>query len=671
MSDDPGPEDLEQSSVPGTVVYDLSRSLSREATCDGTILAHCASQGGPVRKGQIVLLVSSESLRQVQEQFIWLITEGRTTATRNEPDVRAMLRDPYHILAMHKFARSQIAELRRRRRPLDPVPILAPKDALLVEALPIEGQFASGTPLFRFAHTRVVQLDISTEAKVFAARHILTVRSVDAQLTATARVSTLAGDGIETVRLELLDSERRLPVGTRVAVELPPLKSNATAPVHGAQHDLPATVWPYVIPPRGEDRIRLGLAPPLPRQPLAPTRITAKQQLNPFAVSSRTRRTVAPFAQAQSIASPAGAAHRFSLHLSVQRWPTLPVSTASAELRRFERRWTLHGRIVAVPRPADIAVIQAPVAGTFVPRQFSNDTILLAGTVLGEIIPAPALIEAQQAYLAASGAPARASADAVLRVAGLTTRDLATLRRGRIPLMSLPIVLPINGLFGAHTLPSPRAVDRGAALVNVLPKQTFAVEGIVSTHSLADMPLQMRAAIRQAAAPVSETSIFNTGPAECLPVVESEGDATTVRMRVPLSTPAETSLAVDAVVEVTLTDTAGAWTALAVPSDCILPVCGAHEVLVHTARGALTPVSVGRGLTQDGWTEIIDGLESGHALVRDLHALAHAEVDIRAILGGFWNPNAHYEKAGLRARASEARPVGPLLAGGPPLGKAR
>jgi hypothetical protein len=87
-----------------------------------------------------------------------------------------------------------------------------------------------------------------------------------------------------------------------------------------------------------------------------------------------------------------------------------------------------------------------------------------------------------------------------------------------------------------------------------------------------------------------------------------------------------------------LLDNSAQRVGLTVPNDCVAKIGRSAEVLIHSEIGILTPSTVKCGPAFGDSVEIVDGLTTGHFVVRDLDALCAEQPDIRAIMGGFWNP---------------------------------
>lgn len=513
--------------------------------------------------------------------------------------------------------------------------LAAPSAGLILDCLPAGTAVEPGTALYRMLSNAVADVVLHAHHGPIDRDSIVecTIRCGPSSWPATIRRLEEHVDG-SRLRLAIIDPDGRLPLGDPVKVELSIVP---TAVMREAVFAARRAAWPYSLPPRGRtERIHLGLADPPGQQPAAaraesnydPTRLFAPR---------RPDRAAAPFNPPVSIRQSSAPSHRSTLALSQDAWRTLRPATYPAQRGRVSDHVDVIARLersLANPQPF---AITAPVAG--VPKaelQLCPGDPITPGQPLFVLTVGGDVLAAQNAYLRALHAGDDAEAKRCrehLCCLGFGIAHCNTLQRRGEPIEEISVVAPLAGLVAESSLTGEKVVEAGTTLLALTPANTtFALIDIDATV-FARLPPRVGVRWVGTSAPHLGTD---------LPLLEIQHfvcphGPDRVRLRLPLPV----ALAANAPVTplLRLDDPATRRDAVLVPSDCIVSLAASSEVLLHTGPGHLRAISVACGLRADGFVEILDGVQVGEPLVRDVALLQSADKQLRALLAGFWNPS--------------------------------
>jgi biotin carboxyl carrier protein len=549
------PERLE---LRGDVHFDATSALPRRAPAAGVVV-HCRMIGSMVSQGEVVMTIRGSTYRSAQRAFIRvLLAEGKAS------EALRLARKKLHRL---KFATSQIDEIARTLNVLDPLPILTPRAGIITDILKEKSKFRGADQLLCLASDRYIEVALDTALASYL-RPGKVIHVADSWPPIPAVLSEKGTpDPSDRCRCKFsvgdipIQQQLRLSVQFDVCERLGPEITHAD--------------WPYLLPPRRLDRIRLGLEKPLPA-PLRPDVISSKPQ-NPFSANTDNRppRVIAPYDGPKELGSNS-AHHRYSVELSIADWHQLRVATTTPESRKFTTIWEIVTTLRAQSTASGGQTVTAAQAGQFKALTSARGQLIPSNTVLGHLYADPA----------SKQPPTPVCAPCAGFVVEISASNFVASGD------KLAVVAPTP-----HILSIPESC----------PPEHFSqlrVRNPTQPDTLFSLPPIALCGDQAAGFDVPFPSGF--GPFE-------EGQSFSVALEM----------------------TNGSRNSLALPSDCLVKQGNSHELLLHHGLGKLTPVAV--RVNQPGtFVEILLGINKTAHVVRDLEKLCQLDRRIGALMTGFW-----------------------------------
>lgn len=520
--------------------------------------------------------------------------------------------------------------------------VTAPAAGLVVELAPTGSTVAPGTPLFRLLANAVVDVILHADHGPIDRDSIAdcTVRCGVTTLEATVRRIETQPGGVR-VCLAVADPDGRLPLGASVAVELSITPTEAMVEAALAARRA-AYARCYTLPPRG---IALKQLNPVATksQPPSAAKTGAAGPYDPTRLFAprRPKREPAPF-RPIAVGPLSAAPQRPTLALSPDAWRGLRPATYVAARGRVSDHVDVGVRVEhSLANPQALAVT-APVAGVCRPAPgLCAGEPVTPGQPLFILDLTADVLSAQRVCLQAHEAGddnAVARCCALLADLGLDAAHRHTLRRRREPFSQVAVVAPLAGMIAEVGLPAGGAVSAGTTLLTLTPANTTFAVFELDAAAFARLPPRVGArwvgtstAHPAVELPLLEQAFVNRDGRDCF------------RLRLPLTAAHAASVRGTPVTPLLrLDDPATRRDAVVVPVDCVVSVAASTEVLLHTGAGHLRAASVACGLRADGFVEILDGVQVGEPLVRDVALLQSEEKQLRALLAGFWNPSPRF-----------------------------
>ena len=145
--------------------------------------------------------------------------------------------------------------------------------------------------------------------------------------------------------------------------------------------------------------------------------------------------------------------------------------------------------------------------------------------------------------------------------------------------------------------------------------------------------------------------LFNGKVTFIYPTVNAE--TRTAKVRVELSN-MQGLLKPDMYGKVDLATTRRKDKSLTVPDSAVLDTGTRHLVLVDLGDGRFEPRAVELGMQSDGYTEVLEGLTAGEAVVVSANFLIDAESSLKGALGGFGHAPGSMSNVGEQAKPGTA-----------------
>ncbi|GJD97695.1 efflux RND transporter periplasmic adaptor subunit [Methylobacterium iners] len=532
--------------------------------------------------------------------------------------------------------------------------VTTPVAGLLLSAPTVGTCFAADTALFQVLGHAVVTLQLHPYHGPIDRESITrcTVRSGAGTWSATLRRFEERPEG-PRLQLAVSDPDGRLPLGASVTVEVAVEPTPAMAEAVFAAR---RAARPYKLPPRGLERVYLGLATPTAPRTVATAPQGRRRPYDPARAFERPRppRDPAPFALMGDVSRHAAKAHRSALGLSPDAWRRLKIGVFAARSDRISDHVNAIARIERITAGAQAHQLTAAVAGTlsYAPGLAPGD-VVAPGQRLATIQVTLEMLAAQEAYLAAL-TPRATEAEHLrdaLGALGLDAVHLNTLRRRQMSFAKISLVAPLAGMVEDLTA-KPGEVAASTTLLTLTPANTAFAVLHLDPAEFERLSPQVGARWRN--------ENMDRHPEAGLPLLEVQAvqrEDGNERIRVRLPLPTSLAASVPAGLPCLQLDTPDTRRdAVLVPADCLVTLGRSQEVLLQIGAGQLRPTSVAVGLAADGYVEITDGVQAGDSLVRDLAALSREDQRIRALMAGFWDPSPRRAR-----RPSTEQPFNPLL----------
>jgi hypothetical protein len=609
----------EKLGLTGTICLDEGTAKSRLAPAAGTVVGVSVTPGTVATRGDIILSVTGEAYITAQRTLIHALTgQERPKATLEQRG--AEFNRLYGALRALKFTSKQIDAIRDAETVIDPLPILAPVDGVVTDVLDVGRAFSTDESLFRLATGKQVLLALE-------ATHARYLRPFK-----RAAVRTERGDEAEGVLRAV--NETDLPEMRQVCLELPQCSFHVGEPVtvifkfapwERLDPNFTSKDWPYPNLPRSQtelDRFR-GLHRPLSSVPAHQLSLAQKAKLanskvtpaNPFSEPqsrpSRPKRSPGNYLDPRLVKAPTS--NRYALPLDYARFTEWKFSTFRLTQEAITPQWSLPAQVVE-QNAAGIKDIAASADGTFHPEARRRNDIIRAGTVVGFI-----------------------ENDKFDRTAQLSPPPSTTIPASQPPhdearLGQIPIYADCDGVV-MEMLDRKQHVSCGDPVMKVRCSNMYLLRTRLLASEFIKLPRIVEARLFWPERTRKEPIYVNSRA--LITQIEPAKDQVTFDVTFPTEAG---HFKTGHFKNLLLLDNSAQRIGLTVPKDCIAKVGCSTEMLIHSETGKLTPSVVKCGPTFGESIEIVDGLTAGHFAVRDLEALCAEQPDIRAIMGGFWNP---------------------------------
>lgn len=617
------PEELE---LKGTVESNVGTVSDRLATAEGVVVDLFISSGSFASRGTAVLTVTGEAYIAAQREFINALTERAAELA----DVAGALKAKETVLTTLKLARSQIDQIRTSRRAIDPLPVLCPADAIVISTILPQVSFLAGTALFSFTTEQTIRCLMNAEyATYLRPNKQATVILPDGRQMA-ASLDGLGGfepNGAREVWLKVDNLVTAVGQPVQVKFQLQPFERVTPS--------CTSSDWGYPNLPRGDDLRRLRelharktgvtLAPitPPPRPKTKPTKSAVVSFL-----SNRPQREPARYQDPALSGAPASTRH--SLFLDPREFERLRISTSRATRTTIVPHWRCSAQVLEDAPPEQPFHVTAPYTGRFVPASLRRSDTVNAGQLVGLLRLSEETVAAQRLLLCRAESSDRERAKCILRGMGFVDQDFDAIELSREPLTELPIIANASGVV-LEANEHERGVLAGESLTQLLCINAHLIRASIDAAEHAQLPSPVKADLYR---PFQTAALYST---DTLRVTERYRRGNTIFFDAIF--PADKQkLKVGHVLDLVLADPSRARSMLCIPRDCIMQIGQSHEVLIHSRGGLFTPAAIKTGKAHGEDVEVLSGISEGWFVVRDLEPLSHASREIRALMGGFWEP---------------------------------
>ena len=267
-----------------------------------------------------------------------------------------------------------------------------------------------------------------------------------------------------------------------------------------------------------------------------------------------------------------------------------------------------------------------------------------AGGVLAQVY-SPGVYSAEQEYLLAqsgdsaagtAGRELRAAATQRLRLLGLSSAEIAGLRRSGVARRQVTIYAPVSGVVQQLTAHQGGYLSAQSSLMEIANLDRVWVQVALYGYQLPWVHIGDRVKLRSEEFP---GKVWQGRLSFLYPTQNPQ--SRTVTARLSFANPGDT-------LRPGMYVTAQVWTqahrALAVPDSAILRTEQGNFVMLQQAAGHFLPVQVQVGPTADGWTAIPHGLHAGDKVVDNAQFLLYSESQFQSVqarmLGG--NPSSKH-----------------------------
>lgn len=609
----------------GTVERSLSTRLAPAA---GRVVGLFFSSGAVVARGAAVLSIAGEAYSSAQHDFIKAL---RRDARATPADLAHTRGAEEAALTGLKFARSQIDHIRATGLVIDPLPVLCPADALLFSTMPSKTSFLAGASLFSYGKEHYVRCWMDAKhAEYLRPGKLATVSLLDGRHLGASfdRLGAHDQGGVREVRLR---TETLLTTGQAVQVEF-----NFDWYERVTSTCTPSD-WPYPNPPRGGDLRRLlelharktGAPPPPIGRPAPPT---VKPSTSPIVspLGSRPQRPVARYNDPALPVAPVSTRH--SLFIDPNEFARLRISTSKAILTPFIPHWRCMAQVMEDAPSEQPFHVLAPFAGTFIPAPLRRSDTVAAGQLVGTLRLTEPAITAQRAILGDGGGSVREHAARTLRTMGFVNQDYDTIRLRQAPITEVQINATTSGVILEYA-EQERDVLAGQGVMQLLCINVHLVRAVLGADEFTQLPTVVKAELCR---PSRTEALYSI---DTMPVTERSRTERGVLFEAIFPADKE-KLKPGHIMDLVLSDPTSSAVRLCVPRDCIMKIAESTEVLIHSRGGAFTPTAIKIGTTRGELVEVLGGLAEGSLVVRDLKPLSFESPQIRAIMGGFWDPSA-------------------------------
>lgn len=242
----------------------------------------------------------------------------------------------------------------------------------------------------------------------------------------------------------------------------------------------------------------------------------------------------------------------------------------------------------------------------------------------------PELLTAQNEYKAVLAMPQnvapmslRRAARARLSLLGMPDRQIRRLENGAAPRRTFPVYAPTSGVVTQIGARPGARVSLGQSIVTIAGLSRVWVVAEVPEAALGEVRTGLPVEMRFPAYPETDRE----GVIDYVyPSLDPE--ARTARVRITLANPGERLLE-GMFVNITIQGTGGL--ALAVPSEAVINT-GRRAVVIVSREGRFVPVEVHMGRETGEWTEILEGIEVGEAVVASGQFLIDSEASLSGII---------------------------------------
>lgn len=311
-----------------------------------------------------------------------------------------------------------------------------------------------------------------------------------------------------------------------------------------------------------------------------------------------------------------------TVHLSDAKRQLTGVTTVNAELRTLEPSIRTVG--IVKPDETEMRTVNAKIGGwiekLFVDYEGAEVT---AGQRLLTIY-SPELYQTQQEYLAALRARERLSssgfaevastgrqmvkaAERRLRLWDIPQSAIDRLRRTGQPQRTMTLYAPVSGIVVERLVDAGAEIKPGMPLLHVVDLSKVWVEADIYERDLEAVDEGQIATVTFEAYPGEE---WNARVEHVYPYLE--GATRTMKARLTLQNPAgklKPEMYADVVID------GDDRKLLAVPEDTVINTGEREVVYARVQEGVYEPREVQTGISSDGWTEVLSGLEEGQPVV--------------------------------------------------------
>ncbi|MEO1168774.1 MAG: efflux RND transporter periplasmic adaptor subunit [Pseudomonadota bacterium] len=242
----------------------------------------------------------------------------------------------------------------------------------------------------------------------------------------------------------------------------------------------------------------------------------------------------------------------------------------------------------------------------------------------------PELLTAQNEYRSVLNMPQdvapaslRNASRARLSLLGMPDSQIRRLESGGTPQRTFPVYAPTSGVVTRIGARPGAQVALGQSIVTIAGLSRVWVVAEVPEAALGDVRTGLPVEIRFPAYPedVRESVIDYVYPS-------LDQEARTARVRITLANPGERLLE-GMFANITIQGTGGM--ALTVPSEAVIDT-GRRTVVIVRREGGFVPVEVRRGRETGEWTEVLEGIEVGDAVVASGQFLIDSEASLSGVI---------------------------------------
>ncbi|MFW5909615.1 MAG: efflux RND transporter periplasmic adaptor subunit [Thiohalospira sp.] len=235
----------------------------------------------------------------------------------------------------------------------------------------------------------------------------------------------------------------------------------------------------------------------------------------------------------------------------------------------------------------------------------------------------PELVNAQREYLRARGTDGEAAAAERLRALGVSDSVRRDIAEAGEPLQAVPITAPAEGVVTELPVRAGEAVSAEGRLVTVADLDPLWALAEVFPR---DVPV-LREGLSAEVVPHQRPWDRREGSVQRI-LPEADPDSRTVTARIPLAN-GDGRLTPGLFGRATIRGPAREGV-ITVPRQAVIRTGEAARVVIAHDDGGFTPRSVELGLTADGRTAILEGVEAGERVVTSGHFLLDSEADTGA-----------------------------------------